>query len=189
MSLEELISTYGYAAIAIGAFFEGETILVLGGLAASRGYLDLPWVLVSAFLGTLFGDQLYFYIGRAKGHSIIEKRKKWKAKSEKVFSLLNKHQVLLILGFRFLYGLRTVTPILLGASRIAPFNFLIFNILGALAWTIVVGVLGYMFGHTLEVIIGDVKRYELWLFIGLAALGVIIRTIFHLFSKNSHADL
>jgi membrane protein DedA with SNARE-associated domain len=183
MSLEELISTYGYAAIAIGTFLEGETILVLGGLAAYRGYLELPWVLVSAFLGTLIGDQLYFYIGRAQGHSILEKRRNWKSKSEKVFSLLNKHQVLLILGFRFLYGLRVVTPIVLGASRIAPLRFLILNILGAITWTIVIGVMGYIFGHTLEVIIGDVKRYELWIFIGLAALGVIIRTIYLLSKK------
>jgi membrane protein DedA with SNARE-associated domain len=139
--------------------------------------------LVSAFLGTLLGDQLYFYIGRVKGHSIIEKRQKWKSKSQKVFLLLNKHQVLLIFGFRFLYGLRTVTPILLGASRIAPFRFLVFNILGAFAWTVVIGVMGYIFGHAIEVIIGDVRRYELWLFIGLAALGFIIRTI-HLLSKK-----
>ena len=89
----------------------------------------------------------------------------------------------MIFGFRFLYGLRTVTPIALGASRIAPLRFLILNILGALTWTIVIGVMGYMFGHTLEVIIGDVKRYELWLFIGLAALGVIIRTV-RLLSKK-----
>jgi len=40
-----------------------------------------------------------------------------------------------------------------------------------------------MFGHTLEVIIGDVKRYELWLFIGLAALGVIIRAAYLLSKK------
>jgi membrane protein DedA with SNARE-associated domain len=183
MSLEELISTYGYAAIALGTFLEGETILILGGLAAYRGYLELPWVLVSAFWGTLLGDQLYFYIGRAKGQSVLEKHRNWKSKSEKVFSLLNKHQVLLILGFRFLYGLRTVTPIVLGASRIAPVRFLILNIFGALTWTIAIGVMGYIFGHTLEVIIGDVKRYELWLFIGLAALGVLIRTV-HLLSKK-----
>jgi membrane protein DedA with SNARE-associated domain len=183
MSLEELISTYGYAAIAIGTLLEGETMLILGGLAAYRGYLKLPWVLVCAFLGTLLGDQLYFYIGRAKGRSILEKRRKWKSKSEKVFSLLNKHQVLLILGFRFLYGLRTVTPMALGASRVAPLRFLILNILGALTWTIVIGVMGYLFGHTLEVIIGDMKHYEVWLFIGLAALGVIMRTV-HLLSNK-----
>lgn len=183
MSLEELISTYGYAAIAIGAFLEGETVLILGGLAAYRGYLELPWVLVSAFWGTLLGDQLYFYIGRAKGQRVLEKHRNWKSGSEKVFPLLNKYQVLLILGFRFLYGLRTVTPIVLGASRIAPFRFLLLNILGAFTWTIVIGGMGYLFGHTLEIILGDVKRYELLLFAGLAALGVIVR-ILHMLSKR-----
>jgi membrane protein DedA with SNARE-associated domain len=187
MSLSELISTYGYAAIAIGTFLEGETILVIGGLAAHRGYLELPWVLASAFLGTLLGDQLYFYIGRSKGQSILEKRPVWKSKSEKVISLLKKHQVLLILGFRFLYGLRTVTPFVLGASRIAPFFFLVLNILGAITWTIVIGVMGYMFGHTVEVIISDVKRYELWLFLGLAALGMIIWSVHLLFKKRVSA--
>jgi membrane protein DedA with SNARE-associated domain len=188
MSLSELISTYGYAAIAIGTFLEGETILVLGGFAAHRGYLELQWVLVSAFWGTLLGDQLYFYIGRAKGQSFLEKRPVWKSKSAKVFSLLNKHQVLLILGFRFLYGLRTVTPFVLGSSRIAPSFFLILNILGAFIWTIVIGVMGYMFGHTVEVIIDDIKRYELWLFIGLAALGVIIWSVHLLFKKKMSAN-
>ena len=52
MLLEELITTYGYAAVGIGSFLEGETVLVLGGLAAHRGYLELPWVIVYAFLGT-----------------------------------------------------------------------------------------------------------------------------------------
>ena len=90
---------------------------------------------------------------------------------------------MLILGFRFLYGLRTVTPIVLGASRIAPVRFLILNVLGASTWTIVIGIMGYLFGHTLEIIIGDVKRYELWLFIGLAVVGLIIRAV-HLLSKR-----
>ena len=66
---------------------------------------------------------------------------------------------------------------MLGASRISPLRFLILNILGAFAWTIVIGVMGYMVGHTLEVLIGDVKRYELWLFVGIAAVGVIVMLV------------
>ena len=174
MSLEELISTYGYPAIGIGTFLEGETILILGGFVAHRGYLELPWVIVSAFFGTLLGDQLYFYIGRTKGKSVLEKRPKWKAKSGKVFDMLDKHQILLILGFRFLYGLRTVTPFLIGASRIAPIRFLIFNIIGASLWAVVIGTLGYLFGHALEVIIGDIKKYEFIVLAIVAGVGVII---------------
>lgn len=177
MSLEQLISTYGYAAITAGVFLEGETMLVLGGLAAQRGYLALPWVLVSAFWGSVLGDQFFFYIGRFKGQRILEKRQDWKSKSERVFSLLNRHQVLLIFGFRFLYGLRMATPIVLGVSRIAPLRFLLLDMAGALVWTLVIGAMGYLFGHALEALIGDVKRYELWLFIGVAALGALARAV------------
>lgn len=183
MSLEELILTYGYIAIAIGAFLEGETILILGGFAAHRGYLDLSWVLVSAFLGTLLGDQLYFYIGRAKGKSFLENKARLRDRSEKVFVLLNKNEILLILGFRFLYGLRIITPFLLGASGISSFRFLFLNIIGAFIWATIIGIMGYLFGHALEFIIGDIKRYEGWIFSGLVVLGGVIWSI-HIFSER-----
>lgn len=173
MVIEQLISSYGYAAVAIGTFFEGETVLVLGGFAAHRGFLELPWVIVSAFLGTLFGDQLYYYLGRIKGKPMLEKRPHWQQKSERIFSLLDRHQVWLILGFRFLYGIRTITPFLIGVSRVSPLRFLILNIIGALVWAIVVGALGYLFGQALEVIIGDIKHYEMAIFAALTALGII----------------
>ena len=156
MTLTEFVSTYGYAAIAIGTFFEGETILILGGLAAHQGYLDLPGVIGSAFLGTMFGDQLYFYIGRIKGYSVLEKRPHWKRKSARVLNLLKRHQILLILGFRFLYGTRTITPFLIGISRVSPVRFLILNIIGASVWAAVIGGLGYAFGQTLESLVGDI---------------------------------
>lgn len=161
MSLEELITTYGYAAIGIGTFLEGETILILGGFSAHRGYLELIWVIVCAFLGTLAGDQMYFYVGRIKGKGSLEKRPDWKSKSDKVFRLMEKYDVWLILGFRFLYGIRTVTPFLIGTGSISSFRFLIFNMLGAAIWAVVIGAMGYLFGHALEVIIGNIKHYEL----------------------------
>jgi len=174
MSIEEIISTYGYAVIGIGTFLEGETILILGGFAAHRGYLELPWVIISAFLGTLLGDQLYYYIGRSKGKKLLERKPGWKSKSEKVFLLLDRHQVWLILGFRFLYGLRTVTPFLIGASRVSPPRFLILNIIGAFIWAGIVAILGYLFGHTIEILIGEIKQYELLVFGILAGAGIIM---------------
>jgi membrane protein DedA with SNARE-associated domain len=184
MSLQELITTYGYTAIGIGTFLEGETILILGGLAAHSGYLELPWVIVCAFFGTLFGDQLYFYIGRTKGKDFLDKRPRWKSKSEKVFLMLDKHQALLILGFRFLYGLRTITPFIIGASRISPLRFLILNIIGASIWASLVGSLGYLFGQTLELLIGDIKRYELLIFAVLAGIGIVF-WLTQLYKKSS----
>ena len=62
MSLEQLIESYGYIVLVIGTFLEGETILVLGGIAAKLGYLQLYGVVLAAFIGSLAGDQLYFFL-------------------------------------------------------------------------------------------------------------------------------
>jgi membrane protein DedA with SNARE-associated domain len=172
ISPEGFISTYGYVAVAIGTFFEGETVLILAGFATHRGYLALPWVVICGFLGTFFGDQLYFHIGRARGTRILEKRPRWKAKSERVFALLQRHQLALVLGFRFVYGIRTITPFLLGMSGIPPLRFLLLNGVGAFLWAFAIGVAGYLFGHALELVLGDIKHIEFHLFLGLVVLGL-----------------
>jgi len=50
--LESFFTKYGYIAILLGSVFEGETIMIMGGFSAHRGYLELlPWVVLSGFAG------------------------------------------------------------------------------------------------------------------------------------------
>jgi membrane protein DedA with SNARE-associated domain len=172
MTLEYMLDTYGYLALMIGTFLEGETILVASGFLAHQGYLELPWVIVFAFFGTYAGDQLYFFLGRVKGMNFIESKPAWKAKSMQVFTLLQKHQISVIVGFRFLYGLRTVTPFIIGASGLNPARFIIWNAIGAGTWAIAVGALGYLFGHGVEVFLEDAKQYEIWMMALVFAIGI-----------------
>jgi membrane protein DedA with SNARE-associated domain len=189
MSLEELVSSYGYWAIGVGTFLEGETILVLGGFSAHRGFLELPWVIVCAFLGSFFGDQLYFHIGRRNGEKFLDKRPAWKAKSSKVLALAEKHQTALILGFSFMYGLRTVTPFLLGAAGISPSRFFALSLVGTLVWAVVVGSLGYSFGYALETMLGDIERYELLLFGLITGIGLTLWLGRRLYGKVTARNL
>jgi membrane protein DedA with SNARE-associated domain len=174
MSVEGLLQQYGYAAIVLGTLLEGETVVILGGLAAHLGYLHLPWVIACAFAGTFFGDQLYFFLGRWRGPSILASRPSWQANAERVLGMLERHRVLLILGFRFLYGLRTVTPFVIGMTRVSVAHFMVLNTLGALVWSLVVGALGYGFGEAFQVFIGRLKRYELAVMGGVAVLGALL---------------
>ncbi len=160
MDLQWFISTFGYQAIVIGTFFEGETILIIAGFAAHRGYLSLPAVLTCGFIGTFIGDQLYFYIGRRRGLQFIEKRPRLGEKLARFRSLLDRFHTPVILAFRFLYGLRTVAPFAIGLSNISFRKFLLLNFASGVAWTLLVGCAGYFFGQTIEIIIEDVKRYE-----------------------------
>lgn len=166
---ESLVITYGYAMILVGTFFEGETVLVIGGYLSHAGYLELPKVIVFAVVGTFASDQLFFHIGRRKGADIIAKRPQWRRKARYISRRIHRHQIIVILGFRFLYGFRTVTPLLLGASGIAPVKFLILNLAGALMWAAAVASLGYLLGRTFSLIIAETHRYELY---GAAAIAL-----------------
>lgn len=178
MFLEQLLAAYGYPVILFGTFLEGETILVLGGIAAHLGYLQLPWVIFAAFIGTLAGDQLFFFLGRHYGPSLLKHRPAWQKQASRVQRLMDRHHTAIILGFRFLYGLRTITPFVIGMSRIPTSRFLLLNILSALIWSMVFGVLGYAFGYAVEILLGEVKRYELELMASVATVGIVVWAIY-----------
>ena len=172
--LQQFVLDYGYLALFIGTFLEGETILVIAGFLASSDLLELPWVIITAFLGTFAGDQTFFYLGRYKGIAFLEKRPTWHKKTDKVFEMLHRHQIKVVLGFRFLYGIRNVTPFVIGASRMNPGKFFLLNFMGALVWAISVGYLGFEFGHLAESMIGQAKKYEIYILGGIVAIGAFL---------------
>ena len=174
MSLEIFVETYGYPALLVGTFFEGETFLVLAGFAASVGYLDIPWVILVAFAGTLSGDQVFFYLGRrhsAMVQSFLTYYPAWQKRVERVQSRIERHQAALVFIFHFLYGLRIAFLLVIGLSRIPAGRFFILNFFSALVWAIVVGMVGYLFGSALAMIIGDLKGLESYILAGIAFIG------------------
>ena len=176
--MESFIYTYAYAAVFVGTFLEGETILILAGFAAHRGYLSLPEVIVTAFLGTLCGDLVSFLLGRWRGRQILEKRKSWSTRAERAQRLFDRFSTHLILLFRFLYGLRTVTPFVVGMSSVSSVKYVVLNAIGAAVWAIVIGTCGYLFGDALEAVFGEIKRYELYLFIAIAIFGGVVWALY-----------
>jgi membrane protein DedA with SNARE-associated domain len=185
MTFQSSLETYGFLAILIGSFIEGETILVLGGFAAQRGYLQLPWVILFAFLGSLTGDQLFFHLGRLQSQQILAKHPRRWERVDKAHNALQRYKTPLILGFRFIYGMRIITPFVIGMSRVSAGYFILLNVIGAIFWAVVVGYLGYLFGSAAEALIGNLRQYE------IEAMGIIvlIGTLFwliHLFRSRKH---
>ncbi len=174
MTIEWLVGTYGCAAVVVGTFLEGETILVLAGFLAHQGYLKLGCVMLSAFAGSLAGDQLFFLLGRRYGRAFLDRRPAWRDRICRVNGLVRRYQSLLIVSFRFLYGLRTATPFALGMSREVPvWRFVTLNAVGAALWAMVIGAGGYAFGAALKLLLVRVERYELAAIVGIAAVGVL----------------
>jgi membrane protein DedA with SNARE-associated domain len=178
-----LVSCYGYGLLFLGVLLEGETFLIAASFAAHRGYLDLAWVITVAFLGSLAGDQIYFFLGRVKGRSFLLKRPEWQARVDKAQRMLDRYEWQVILGFRFMYGLRTIIPFSLGLSGIKADRFVLFNAAGALIWSFVVAILGFLFGQALETILTDIRKYEKWIILAVLCVGCAV-WIIHLVRRR-----
>ena len=108
LDLPGLIDSYGYVAVAIGAFLEGETILALAGLAAYRGYLDFYTVVVVAAVCGFGGDQFYFWLGRYRGAKMLARFPDMQESAHRFDELLTRWHAPLIVAIRFMYGFRIV---------------------------------------------------------------------------------
>ncbi|MDX1604890.1 MAG: DedA family protein [Candidatus Competibacterales bacterium] len=168
MTTEQLIADYGYWAVLFGTFLEGETVLVLGGLAARLGELQLTWVIAAAFVGTLCGDQLYFFLGRRYGRRWLISRTRWQRRAARLDVLMQRWGILLILVFRFMYGVRTMAVLVFGMSGISVWRFAALNALGALLWASTIASLGFAFGHGLDWLLQASTNQRL-IVIGVAA--------------------
>ena len=168
--MEHFLENYGYLAVLIGTFFEGEAILVLGGYLAHLGYLELPLVMMCAFGGTYAGDQACYYLGKYKGLGWLARRPNLQRKTERLFTLMHKYRVLLILGFRYLYGLRSLAPFVFALCGVKPLQFLLLNGIGALIWAVSVGALGYLLGNAVEPVLKMFDNLEAGMLVIVAIL-------------------
>jgi membrane protein DedA with SNARE-associated domain len=166
--VEGLIRHYGYLAVWIGTMLEGETVLLMAGLAARLGYLDIRWVVPIAALGGFLGDQIFFALGRARGRQMLERFPSVHAQAARVEQLLSRYRDWLIVGIRFMYGLRVAGPVLFGMSQVSRLRFAVLNLIGALLWALLIGGAGYLFGQAVSLFLKDAQHYE------LVALTVIV---------------
>ena len=113
MDLPALLHQYGYALIFLGTLAEGETLLMLGGYFAHRGYLELGWVMVTAYIAAVCGDQLFFHLGRRHGKALLGRFPRLREKVNIALRRVENHQVKIVLTMRFLWGLRIALPVAL----------------------------------------------------------------------------
>lgn len=134
MSPADFIAAYGYAAVFFGALVEGEAVLIVAVMLARQGCLELPAVMAAALTGALCGDLLLFGLGRIGGQALLARGPMWQARLQRAQGLQRYCRLPLIVGFRFLYGLRTVIPLTIGMGPIGGLRFLLLDSVGVLIW-------------------------------------------------------
>ncbi|MBK0327326.1 VTT domain-containing protein [Rhodobacteraceae bacterium F11138] len=180
MSLETLIQEFGLPGIVAGTVAEGGTVAFMGGVVAHRGLLPLGWVVLAAALGAALVDNLMFLIGRHAGQRAFVQRQLRRGPVQALRDRLERYPVPAIIGFRFVYGMKSIGAILIGTTRTGWLRFAVLDAVGVLAWALTMVGLGYGAGTAIAAVFGRLKLH--WhlaiavavFLVAVAVLGMIV---------------
>jgi membrane protein DedA with SNARE-associated domain len=171
--MEAFIDKFGYIAIVVGTFLEGEAILLVGGLFAVMGYLHPIGVIIAAFFGALAGDLASYFLGSLKPRRFLRAIgvvRRHEAQARKFFQKYGPASM--VLG-RFLYGMRIAGGFVCGLVGMPVRKFLLWATIGCSIWAVIVGSLGYMLGEGVQLLLGDVRHYQQYTLLGMIGIGMV----------------
>lgn len=180
--IEQFIRNYGLIAVILGVALEGDATMILAGVAAHLRLLSLSGVLVVGVIGAWVGDAVWYAAGRFAG-GYFNRQAKLKAASERIGKFTHKFGIWSIFASRFIWGTRIMTMTFWGYHRLSFLRFAVMDLVGCSLWAILLGFLGYTFSKSAELLIGEVKTLEIWLFISVI-VSVIAVFIFHRIYKR-----
>ena len=176
-ALIAFVQHYGLAALFLGAGLEGEAAVVAGGLLAHQGLFGLPGACVASAAGSFAADQAWFAAGRRLRDRAWVKHVMAKPAFARARGALERRPIGFIFAFRFIYGLRTISPVAIGSAGIRPRLFLAVNAVAAAVWGTTFSVVGYLFGREFEAFAGHLRPrgHRLWIVVAaLVATGLVV---------------
>jgi membrane protein DedA with SNARE-associated domain len=178
---------YGYLIVFLpilgecaGLPLPGETVLLAGGVAAQKGVLSLPWVIVVASAAAIIGDNIGYAVGRRGGRPLILRYGRVLRVRDRQMAVLDsyfrRHGPKTVFFGRWVIFLRVWVSLMSGASRMEYRHFLFWNALGGILWATSMSTLAYFFagsvqrigevfgivGWTLAIVVGIAVAVFIW---------------------------
>ncbi len=130
-------------------FLPGDSLLFVAGVVAAAGHLD-PFLLLAVFIaGAILGDTANYWIGNYLGLRVFQRRFPEIIRQEyidRTYGFFERYGGLAIFIARFVPLVRTFAPFLAGVGTMCYRRFLLYNVLGAVAWSVVLVGGGYFLG-------------------------------------------
>ena len=170
MSLEQIVQTLGLPGVVIGTALEGEGVAFLSGIFAHRHLFHFEAAALAAACGAILTDNVTFALGRFGGRTGWVQKVLAHPRVAPVRDRVHRHQTKAILGFRFVYGLKTIAPLLIGATPVSWARYAALDALAVLVWAHLFVGLGFFVGTAIEQLFG---RLKLELHVALAVLAFV----------------
>ena len=187
--MEKFLDQYGYVALLIGTFMEGETAILMASSLIYKGLFNFPFTVLAAFSGSFISDWIYYLIGRINGKYFLATRPKLSSKVKPVTDFFHRHKFQILFSYRFLYGFRIIIPVVIGMSGLRPIQFLFYSTFTGLLWATSVSTTGYFIGRLLELKIQSFQDNILFIILGFGSLGIVLGyTIKHVAMRKMHVE-
>lgn len=165
-ALEPLARDWGYLIVFLVALFEhfiflglivpGDAVLLLGALYAGMGELNIVFVIMLAFLGSVAGDNLGYLLGLKLGRPILDRYgdfMRLRARVVYVERYFDRYGPITIFIARFATFVGTFVSPVAGLSRMEYRKFLKYEVLGSFVWAVGYGLIGFFFGKNEQLIL------------------------------------
>ena len=186
-----LFTHYGYWVVFFGVMLEnaglpvpGETILLAAGFSAADGHFSLPLVMLIAAVGAVTGDNIGFAIGHHYGRNFFNRFGRFlfltPHRLARIDEFFHHHGNKTILMARFITGLRVFAAVFAGASKMPWRTFFVYNVAGAILWSIAISTVGYLFGNSWPILEKWVGRSGMiMLLVAIVAAAIVWRIRAH----------
>jgi membrane protein DedA with SNARE-associated domain len=165
--MESFIQDWGYIALALYSFGGGMVALAIAGVLSFNGDLNIYISIIVAVVANIAGDQFLFYMARnnkPQARNIMGKYEKFVGKTENMMVRFGSFAIVLQ---KYIYGIKTLIPIIIGLTDYNTKRFLFWNILGAIIWGVIVGIVSYTLGNIVLTYLAQIKEYAIGILIVL----------------------
>jgi membrane protein DedA with SNARE-associated domain len=192
--VQPLLDRYGYPAVflavmveGIGLLAPGQTLLIAAALTATKGGLNIAWVLIWTFTGAVLGNSLGYLLGRWGGRPLLHKMKVNEQRLQRMEEYFTRYGKGVVLVARFFDGLRQLNGIVAGILKMPWKVFTIFNILGAVLWTGMWGLGAYFLDKEITSSHLAFRKIEPWIAF-LCLLGFMALLVYLLWHRRIKND-
>ncbi|MBR8461960.1 DedA family protein [Campylobacter sp. faydin G-24] len=150
---------YAYIILFLWCIMEGELALILGGILAHEGHVNVTLAIFVAGIGAFVGDQIYFYLGRYNKKYIAKKLHAQRRKFAIAHLMLKKYGSPIIFLQRYMYGFRVIIPMSIGLTRYSAKKYAFINLISGWCWAAITILLAWFFGKEIWNIINIAEKH------------------------------
>ncbi|WP_447556091.1 bifunctional DedA family/phosphatase PAP2 family protein [Vreelandella sp. EE22] len=163
----------------VGLLVPGVVLVTAAASMAGHQGVELPWLLVAAFVGAVVGDGVSFKLGYDYRDQVtrrwpLAQHPEWLGRGARFFERYGIYSV--FIG-RFVGPVRPIIPLVAGMMRMPPRTFLLANVSSAIVWAPAYVLPGYLLGHTWQRYLTLPANIETAVFV-IAAMVVILAVVF-----------